>query len=102
MKAVALISIIAFAGFLFMIRKGFYYQFHKTRIKGTIDSVYYYKGYFMIYVDSVEYRIIPLPLKWTPEFTVASKGDSLIKLADSDTLTLKTRHETFRYVVQTY
>ncbi|MBS1530430.1 MAG: hypothetical protein JSU01_08995 [Bacteroidetes bacterium] len=87
----SLVFILLFAAFLFFARKAKYDEFHKAEIKGKIDTIYRYRDYVMIYVNNIEYRIIPVPLdhNGVSIYDVGSKGDSLIKSAGRDTFIVK-------------
>jgi len=84
-----LIFIVVIGLFLFLARIGKYNEFHKANIEGSIDTIYRYRDYVMIYVNKVEYRIIPVSLRNSPPFfDVAKSGDKLFKSANNDTLQL--------------
>jgi hypothetical protein len=99
--------LIFFGAFLFFARKGRYDQFHNAAIKGKIDSIYRYRDYVMIFIDSVEYRIIPVAINGAGLRLeeAARKGDSIIKPANNDTLIIKPADDVFArylYTVKTH
>ena len=104
-KFLILIPLIAFALLLFLARIGKYNDFRKAEINGKIDTIYQYRDYVMIYVNKIEYRIIPVPLNnYAPQLDKLGKiGDEIHKRADSDTFTLiRDGDEAFTYTVKKF
>ncbi|MDB5133739.1 MAG: hypothetical protein JWP37_342 [Mucilaginibacter sp.] len=103
-KLLILIPIILFGLFLFLARIGKYNDFHQAKISGKIDTIYRCRDYVMIYVNKVEYRIIPIPLNNLPPLdAVAKSGDKLFKSANNDTLRLvHAGDELYYYTVKKY
>lgn len=104
MKRYALIILlIFFLLFLLFARIAKYKEFHKATISGKIDTVYRYKEYVMLYVNNVEYRIIPQPLRGSPALEiVAEKGDEIYKRPNSDLFTLTGKNGVLLYTVRKY
>ena len=103
-KLFILIPIIAFALFLFLARIGKYNDFRKAEINGKIDTIYRYRDYVMIYVNKVEYRIIPVSLNNAPQLdNIAKIGDEMHKRAGRDSFTLiHEEDEAFEYTVKKF
>lgn len=99
-----IIFIVVLGLFLFLARIGKYNEYHKANIKGSIDTIYRYRDYVMIFVNKVEYRIIPVSLCNSPPFfDVAKSGDNLFKSANNDTLRLsRAGEELYYYTVKKY
>ncbi len=97
-----LLFIAIFGLFLFLARQIKYNSFHKANIEGPINRIYRNKDYVMIYINKVEYRIIPVSLYSAPRLDIiAKKGDSVFKRPNSDTLMLKHESdEAFHYIVK--
>ena len=96
------IFISLFVLFLIGARLSKYYEFRSAKIDGTIGTIYRYRDYVMIYVNGIEYRIIPVSLNNAPRLdAIARVGDSLYKQAGSDSLRLiHESDEAFEYTVK--
>lgn len=103
-RFIYLLFIIALTAFLFWSRISKYNEFHDSKIDGKIDTIYRYRDYVMIYVNNVEYRIIPVCLNGDyPLNRIARKGDYAFKNKGSDTLNLLHEgDEGFQYTVKKF
>lgn len=96
-----LIFFILFGIFLFFSRKAAHNDLNRVSLHGKLDTIYRYKDYVMLFVDSVEFRIIPTAIGSFEKLDdMAQKGDSIFKKQYSDTLILSHQGQKFLYFSQ--
>jgi hypothetical protein len=80
--------------------------FYKAKVDGKIETIQLSVGVVYVKLSTSEmYSFIPItaPLNsGTPFYTVAKKGDLLLKMANSDTLRLSNHEKTYLYTFEKF